>query len=93
MENQYLYDELKEFLRNANLSTYEIRAYTSLLPSNNLTARELSKKSGVPSGRIYEILEELREKGLIEVSESRPKIFRAISPNLGFNNLISHISN
>ena len=92
MAIQYLHDELKEFLRNANLSTYEIRAYTSLLPISNLTAREISKKSAVPSGRIYDILEELREKGLIEVSESRPKIYRIISPNIGFNNLISHIT-
>ncbi|NHI94840.1 MAG: TrmB family transcriptional regulator [Candidatus Lokiarchaeota archaeon] len=92
MSNQSLLEELKEFLRNANFTTYEIRAYNVLLTINNMTAREISKKSGVPNGRIYEVLEILREKGLIEVSESRPKIYQAISPNLGFNNLISYIS-
>ena len=88
-----LIQKLKEFLRNSDLSSYEINAYTTLLISNNLTAREISEKSHVPIGRIYEILEGLKEKGMIETQDSRPKIYRAKAFNLAFKNLISYINN
>jgi len=83
--------EVKEFLRNSNLSTYEINAYITLLKSSNLTAREVSEKSNVPTGRIYEILESLKDKGMIEIQDSRPKVYKAIFFNVAANNLISHI--
>ena len=57
-----LMEDLKEFLNDANLSTYEVNAYLALLTSsksNPPTAKEISSVSAVPSGRIYEILEDL----------------------------------
>ena len=88
-----LIKEIKEFLRNSNLSNYEINTYVTLLKSNNLTAREISDKSNVPTGRIYEILEGLKDKGMIEIQDSRPKVFRAISFNQASHDLISYIKN
>lgn len=86
-----LMEDLIEFLKAANLSTYEINAYIALLKSHDLlTAREISSKSKVPSGRIYEILDELHNKGMIEIQDSRPKKFRAVALNRAFYNLISH---
>ncbi|MFX1374748.1 MAG: TrmB family transcriptional regulator [Promethearchaeota archaeon] len=89
--SNYFIENLKEFLNDANLSTYEINAYIVLLKTsktNPFTAREISSQSGVPSGRIYEVLEELTIKGLIEIIESRPKKYKAISLNKGLDNLI-----
>lgn len=83
--------ELKNFLRSANLSNYEINTYITLLKSNNLTARKLSEKSNVPTGRIYEILDVLKDKGMIEIQDSRPKIYRAITFNEASHNIISII--
>jgi sugar-specific transcriptional regulator TrmB len=84
-------ESLIEFLNTANLSTYEINAYITLLKTNDpLTARDISDKSKVPSGRIYEILEDLNKKGMIEIIESRPKKFRSFPLNTAFYNLISH---
>lgn len=85
---------LIEFLKSANLSTYEINAYVKLLqfPSKFLTAREISSKSGVPSGRIYEVLEDLNNRSMIEVIDSRPKKFRSLPVNQAFYNLITHQS-
>lgn len=85
--------ELKDFLRSANLSNYEINTYITLLGSNDLTARELSNKSNVPTGRIYEILEVLKDKGMIEIQDSRPKLYRAIYFSEASHNIISHIKN
>lgn len=88
-----LLKQIEEFLKSGDLSNYEIKVFTELLKSHNLTARELSERSGVPTGRIYEILEQLKEKSMIEVQESRPKIYRAIAFNSAFQNLISYLDN
>lgn len=85
--------ELEEFLKSASLSNYEINAYITLLKSSTLTARELSDKSNVPTGRIYEILEVLNKKGMIEIQDSRPKIYKAIAFNEASHNIISHLKN
>ena len=83
--------ELTDFLKSANLSNYETSAYLTLLKSDSLTARDISKKSNVPIGRIYEILQELKLKGLIESQNSRPKYYKSLPINIAFQNLISHI--
>ena len=92
MSNQ-LIEEIHNFLRSAELNNYEINAYLALLRTGSLTARELSIKSGVPTGRIYEILEELKNREMIEIQDTRPKEYKAITFNLGFENLISHLKN
>ncbi|MFX0038947.1 MAG: TrmB family transcriptional regulator [Promethearchaeota archaeon] len=86
-----LMEDLRELLNDASLSTYEINAYITLLNSSNInppSAKEISLESGVPSGRIYEVLEDLKKKGLIEIIDSRPKKFKAISLNKALDNLI-----
>ncbi|MFX1277475.1 MAG: TrmB family transcriptional regulator [Promethearchaeota archaeon] len=84
-----LKDELREFLKNSNLSNYEINAYLVLIRSNELTARQISERSKVPTGRIYEVLDVLNDFGMIEIQDSRPKKFKAISFNQAFQNVIS----
>lgn len=88
-----LVERVREFLTNSDLSNYEINTYLTLMQSNILTAREISKKSGVPNGRIYEILEKLKKNGMIEIQESRPKMYRSLAPNLAFHSLISNLNN
>ena len=82
-------DEIEIFLKNAKLSSYEINAFIALLYSKELTAKEISERAKVPTGRIYEILEGLYEMGMIEIHESRPKIYRSLPFNTAFENLIS----
>jgi sugar-specific transcriptional regulator TrmB len=54
MTNQ-LIQKLKEFLRNSDLSSYEINAYIALLISNNLTAREISEKSQIYRAKAFNL--------------------------------------
>lgn len=93
MSENIIKHELTDFLKNANLSTYEIKTFLCLLFSNTLTAKEICKRTKVPNGRIYEVLEELREKSLIEVQDSRPKNYRSVPFNTAFKNLISFKEN
>lgn len=91
MMSKDLIEEFRAFFYKLKLSNYEINVYITLLNSKSLTAREISRKSGVPRGRIYDVLEDLRRKGIIEIADSRPKIYTPLTPNIVLNNLISHI--
>ena len=91
-----LMEDLREFLNDSNLSTYEINAYIMLLTSSKInppSARQISSLSGVPSGRIYEVMEDLKNKGLIEIIESRPKKYKALTLNKSLDNLITYQTN
>ncbi|UCG03344.1 MAG: hypothetical protein JSW11_05005 [Candidatus Heimdallarchaeota archaeon] len=82
--------ELKDFLVKANLSTYCINTYLALLDSSDLTAKEIAKSSGVPIGRVYEILEELDTKGMVTIHDSWPKSFSALPLNRALYNLVNY---
>ena len=84
--------ELEKFLKASKLSSYEIRAYMTLINSGNLTAKEISRRADIPSGRIYDVLEELHQKEMIEIQDSRPKIYKVSPPTQAFNNLIENIT-
>lgn len=46
-------------------SEYEAKSYLALVQKNPSTAYEIGKESGVPSSKIYEVLNKLKEKGMI----------------------------
>lgn len=65
--------QAEKFLREMGLSQYEAAAYLSLYRSSPLNASEVSKDSGVPRGRVYDVLQSLESMGLIISSPSRGK--------------------
>ncbi|MFB6177216.1 MAG: TrmB family transcriptional regulator [Halobaculum sp.] len=68
-------------LRDIGLSKYEARAYRSLLDDGPTTAKELSDTSGVPMGRIYDVLNSLEQHQLARSqAASRPKKYVAVEP-------------
>ncbi|HXG06529.1 MAG TPA: helix-turn-helix domain-containing protein [Nitrososphaera sp.] len=67
-------------MENLGLTSYEIRAYLSLLEAGSMTAADISKKSGVPYSKIYEVLNTLEDKGWVESDSSRPQNFFPKSP-------------
>jgi len=75
-----LSDKAKRAMEVIGLTSYEIKAYTTLLTEGPLTAQELSARSGVPYSKIYEVLGKLEEKGWIESDNSRPTKFYPRSP-------------
>lgn len=69
--------EIENFTK-IGLTTNESRVYISLLELGTSKAGEILKKSQLNSGKIYEILESLKQKGL--VSESIINNIRFFSP-------------
>ena len=55
-------DKAKKSLEKVGLTSYEIRAYTTLLKVGESNASEISQNSGVPYSKIYEILGSTRRK-------------------------------
>ncbi len=75
-----LSDKAKRAMEVIGLTSYEVKAYTTLLTEGPLIAQELSTRSGVPYSKIYEVLGKLEEKGWIESDNSRPTKFYPKSP-------------
>ncbi len=80
-------DKTKRALEDIGLTKYEIEVYLTLLNAGPLTAIELSKKSGVPYSRIYEVTERLEKKGWVKSNRGRPNRYRARPPIEGMRSL------
>lgn len=78
-------DKTKKAMERIGLTGYEIKTFYALLGSGGLTASELSKASGVPYSRIYEVTGTLEEKGWIESDDLRPTKYFAKSPSTGMD--------
>ena len=61
-----LFDKLQKF----GLNLYEAKAYTSMLKIGTANAYKVSKESGIPRARIYDVLETLTKRGLAMMEES-----------------------
>jgi sugar-specific transcriptional regulator TrmB len=76
-------------LRDIGLSEYESRAYRALLDTGPTTAKELSRASDVPMGRVYDVLNALEQYSLVRSqASSRPKKYVAVEPDTALDRLL-----
>lgn len=76
-------------LRDLGLSEYEARVYRALLDTGPTTAKELSRASDVPMGRIYDVLASIETHSLVRAqSASRPKKYVAVEPETALSRLL-----
>lgn len=67
-------------LKKIGLSEYEAKAYTTLLRDNPLTAYEIAKKSGIPSSKVYEVVQRLESKHMAQsIHRERSKMYIPMS--------------
>lgn len=71
LEPQFV-DQLAE-LRRLGLSEYASRAYLALLDLGETDARSVSRLAKVPAAKIYQTLDHLNERGLVEVIPDSPR--------------------
>jgi HTH-type transcriptional regulator, sugar sensing transcriptional regulator len=67
-------------LHEMGLSAYEIDTYLALLEGGQMTAMEISQQANVPYSKMYEVLNQLKMKGWIKSSESRPYKYYPVPP-------------
>ena len=65
-----------------NLNLYEAKAYLALLEREILSPVEVAAISGVPRGRIYEVLNKLLDKGLSNLIPGPVKQYKATNPDI-----------
>jgi len=81
-------EEILSTLSECGLSEYESKVYSSLVFLGTSKAGTISKESKVPQSKIYEVLDQLMNKQLVEMFDGRPKEFRAAKPETALRNLL-----
>jgi sugar-specific transcriptional regulator TrmB len=77
-----------DFLRKLGLNKYEAESYLALLRLGPSGAYNISKEGNVPFGRVYDSLNNLELKGLVEIIPSKPKKYKPVEPLTALNGLI-----
>jgi sugar-specific transcriptional regulator TrmB len=87
-------------MKKLGFSEYECKAYLTLLEKYPLNGYALSKNSGVPRSRIYEVLKNLIAKQMVfEQAEEKNKRYYPVDPDIfikklkaGYEDVFSNIS-
>ncbi len=79
-----LITQFKDF----GFTLYESKAYVALVTGGIMSAPETSKKSGVPKSKIYDTLNNLLNKRIIEEYPGSPRKFKARSPGFVLDELV-----
>lgn len=76
--------ELLSSFTKLGFTKYEILAYWSLLVYGPSTAREISKRTGIPYNRVYDTIALLKSRGFVNEIRGSPKVYVAFSPRVAF---------
>lgn len=88
-----------ENMKALGLSEYEVKAYLCLLEQYPVNGYTLSKNSGIPRSRIYEVLDSLKNKQLVfEQIDGKNTLYLPLDPKLliskfkkNFDNVLMNI--
>jgi len=71
------------------LTSYEARAYASLVLRDSFTAAQIARTAGLPRQRIYDVLASLVEKGLASARPGSVVKYAALAPELAIERLVA----
>lgn len=69
---------LEKVVHDFGFTKYEAKAYLTLLTNGPANAYEISKNSGIPGPKVYETMDRLTQKGLVNPVGSNPKIYHPL---------------
>lgn len=78
-----------ERLVRLGLTTYEARAYVTLVRRDSFTAAQIARTAGLPRQRIYDVLASLVEKGLASARPGTVVKYAALAPELAVERLVA----
>lgn len=76
-----------EYLFRLGLNTNEAKALDALIALGPAGASDVHRFAGMPRNKVYESLERLASRGIVEVQKGRPTLYRAI----GAKGVIDHL--
>jgi HTH-type transcriptional regulator, sugar sensing transcriptional regulator len=74
-------------LEGLGLTGSEVKAYVALLKGGTMTASEVSREARIPYSKVYDALESLHRRGLVEEQKSRPIVYTARPPDTALEEL------
>ena len=72
-------EEAVKALDELGLTEYEARCFVALTRISKGTAKEISRIADVPRSRVYDTVERLERKGLVNVQQTDPREYKAVS--------------
>lgn len=78
-------------LISLGLTTYEAKVFSALTRLGEARVSEIHTVAEVPRSAIYETLDRLEHRGIIETSTGRPKRFRAVPPKIAISKIESEV--
>ncbi len=81
--------QIAEKMTELGFTKYEALAYISLVQENPATRYEISKRSGVPRSAIYNIIQRLENKGLVNALATKPESYVPLPPD----HMITYLEN
>lgn len=84
VKEQSITVSLEEF----GLSSYEARAYVTMITKGTISASELAYYADLPRTKVYPVLLKLEKKKLAIISKSKPIMCTAIAPQDAFDEII-----
>jgi len=75
-------EEIIEKLQKLGLTKYESLAYITLLNLGPSKATDITKESGIPHTRVYDVLSSLHKKGFVDVMQGSPRLYKPVNPEV-----------
>ncbi|WP_440764989.1 TrmB family transcriptional regulator [Natronorubrum sp. DTA7] len=72
-------EQAVQLLVELGLTEYEARCFVALSRVSTATASEIATLSDVPRSRVYDAVDRLHRRGLVDIQQSEPREYRAIS--------------
>ena len=79
--------DLLSMLKKEGFSAYAAETYLALLTIGRADGRKLASSTRVPFSKVYSVLKELEENGLVIKESARPAMYRPVDPNEAFEML------
>ncbi|OVE83267.1 TrmB family transcriptional regulator [Natronolimnobius baerhuensis] len=80
-------EQAVQLLIELGLTEYEARCFVALSRVSTATASEVATLSEVPRSRVYDAVERLHRRGLVDIQQSDPREYRAISTDAALESL------
>jgi sugar-specific transcriptional regulator TrmB len=68
-------------LEQLGLTEYEARCFVALTRLPHGTAKEVGQVADIPRSRVYETMDRLGDRGLVDIQEGDPRTFQSVSIN------------
>jgi sugar-specific transcriptional regulator TrmB len=76
-------------LTRLGLTSYEAKAYLTLIRRDSFTAAQVARQSGLPRQRIYDVLGSMVQKGLAVARPGNVVKYAATPPDIAINQLLA----